>query len=97
VASFYFEPAMRVSKGGRVIRATRAEQKAFFDGFPRGLVGRGYSRNAWEDLEVRPRGSALPSLPAVLHRCSLKTSRDVSGCVAEGLCGFRFGHEMRAC
>ena len=53
VASFYFEPAMRVGKGGPVVRATRAEQKAFFDGFLRGLVERGYARSAWEELEVR--------------------------------------------
>src|SRR4249920_2386269 len=53
VASFYFEPAMRVGKGGPVVRATRAEQKAFFDGFLRGLVGRGYARSAWEELEIR--------------------------------------------
>jgi uncharacterized protein (TIGR02246 family) len=53
VASFYFEPAMRVGKGGPVVRATRAEQKAFFDGFLRGLVDRGYVRSAWEELDVR--------------------------------------------
>jgi uncharacterized protein (TIGR02246 family) len=53
VASFYFEPAMRVGKGGPVVRATRAEQKAFFDGFLRGLVERGYARSAWEEVEVR--------------------------------------------
>lgn len=53
VASFYFEPAMRVGKGGPVVRATRAEQKAFFGGFLRGLVDRGYARSAWEELEVR--------------------------------------------
>lgn len=53
VASFYFEPAMRVGKGGPVVRATRAEQRAFFDGFLRGLVERGYARSAWEELDVR--------------------------------------------
>jgi uncharacterized protein (TIGR02246 family) len=53
VASFYFEPAMRVGKGGPVVRATRAEQKAFFDGFLRGLADRGYARSAWEELDVR--------------------------------------------
>lgn len=53
VASFYFEPAMRVGKGGPVVRATRAEQKAFFDGFLRGLVDRGYARSAWEEFDVR--------------------------------------------
>jgi uncharacterized protein (TIGR02246 family) len=53
VASFYFEPAMRVGKGGPAVRATRAEQIAFFDGFLRGLVERGYARSAWEELDVR--------------------------------------------
>jgi uncharacterized protein (TIGR02246 family) len=53
VASFYYEPAMRVGKGGPVVRATRAEQQAFFDGFLRGLIERGYARSAWDTLEVR--------------------------------------------
>jgi len=53
VAGFYFEPAIRVGKGGPVVRATRAEQKAFFDGFLRGLVDRGYARSTWEELDVR--------------------------------------------
>jgi uncharacterized protein (TIGR02246 family) len=53
VASFYYEPAMRVSKGGPAVRATRAEQQTFFDGFLRGLVERGYVWSAWEELEVR--------------------------------------------
>ena len=54
VADFYYEPAMRVGKGGPVVRATRADQKAFFEGFLRGLVERGYARSTWEELEVRP-------------------------------------------
>jgi len=53
VASFYYEPAMRVGKGGPVVRATQAEQSAFFEAFLRGLVERGYARSAWEELEVR--------------------------------------------
>ena len=53
VAVFYYEPAMRVGKGGPVVRATRAEQRTFFEGFLRGLVERGYARSAWEELEVR--------------------------------------------
>ena len=53
VAAFYYEPAMRVGKGGPAVRATRADQEAFFDGFLRGLVERGYARSAWEGLEVR--------------------------------------------
>jgi uncharacterized protein (TIGR02246 family) len=53
VASFYYEPALRVSQGGPVVRGTRAEQQAFFDGFLPGLVKRGYARSSWEELEVR--------------------------------------------
>jgi uncharacterized protein (TIGR02246 family) len=53
VAGFYLEPAMRVSKNGPVVRATRADQEAFFAGFLRGMVSRGYERSAWEALEVR--------------------------------------------
>jgi uncharacterized protein (TIGR02246 family) len=53
VAGFYFEPAMRIGKGGPVVRSTRAEQRAFFDNFLRGLVERGYVRSAWEELDVR--------------------------------------------
>jgi len=53
VAGFYYEPAMRVGKGGPAVRTTRADQEAFFDGFLRGLVGRGYARSAWEVLEAR--------------------------------------------
>ena len=53
VADFYFEPAMRLSKGGPVIRATRADQETFFDGYLRSFVARGYERSEWESLEVR--------------------------------------------
>jgi uncharacterized protein (TIGR02246 family) len=53
VASFYYEPAMRVGRGGPTVRATSADQEAFFDGFLRGLVERGYARSAWEEVQVR--------------------------------------------
>jgi ketosteroid isomerase-like protein len=53
VAGFYYEPAMRVGRGGPVVRPTRADQEAFFSGFLRGLVSRGYAGSAWEQLEVR--------------------------------------------
>jgi uncharacterized protein (TIGR02246 family) len=53
VAGFYYEPAMRVTKGGPVVRPTRADQEAFFEGFLRGLVERGYASSQWEQLEVR--------------------------------------------
>jgi uncharacterized protein (TIGR02246 family) len=53
VAGFYYEPAMRVGKGGPAVRATRSDQQAFFEGFLRGLADRGYARSAWEELDVR--------------------------------------------
>ena len=53
IAGFYFEPAMRVSKAGPVVRPTQAEQETFFDGYLRGMVARGYDRSEWESLEVR--------------------------------------------
>ena len=53
VAGFCFEPAMRVGKAGPVIRATQVDQETFFDGYLRGMVGRGYDRSEWESLEVR--------------------------------------------
>jgi ketosteroid isomerase-like protein len=70
IASFYLEPAMRVSKGGPVVRATRADEEAFFAGFLRGMVGRGYERSAWEHLEVRllDRETALASGVTVRYR-----------------------------
>jgi ketosteroid isomerase-like protein len=53
VADFYFEPAMRVSKGGPVVRATRADQETFFEGYLRAIVARGYERSEWESLDAR--------------------------------------------
>jgi hypothetical protein len=53
VAGFYYEPAMRVTKSGPVVRSTRADQEAIFEGFLRGLVERGYASSRWEQLEVR--------------------------------------------
>jgi len=53
VADFYFEPAMRVSKGGPVVRATRADQETFFDGYLRAIAARGYERSEWESLDAR--------------------------------------------
>lgn len=53
VASFYYEPALRVGRAGPAVRATRADQEAFFTSFLAGLVAKGYARSAWEELEVR--------------------------------------------
>jgi uncharacterized protein (TIGR02246 family) len=53
VAGFYHEPAMRVARGGPVVRPTRADQEAFFSAFLASLVSRGYARSEWEELDVR--------------------------------------------
>jgi uncharacterized protein (TIGR02246 family) len=70
VASFYYEPAMRITKGGPAIRATRADQETFFEGFLRGLVARGYAGSSWEQLEVRllDPETAIASGITVRHR-----------------------------
>jgi ketosteroid isomerase-like protein len=53
VASFYYEPAMRVGQAGPVVRQTRKDQEAFFNGFLTGLVARGFERSEWAELDVR--------------------------------------------
>lgn len=53
VASFYYEPAMRVSATGPVVRATRQDQETFFNTFLPTLVKSGYDRSRWESLEIR--------------------------------------------
>lgn len=53
VAGYYHEPAMRVGQGGPHVRATRAEQEAFFTGFLKGLVDKGYVASRWESLQVK--------------------------------------------
>jgi uncharacterized protein (TIGR02246 family) len=52
-ASFYYEPTMRVTTGGPVVRAKRQDQENFFKSFFRGLVKGGYDHSAWESLSVR--------------------------------------------
>lgn len=53
ISSFYYEPAMRVGRGGPVVRPTRADQAAFFSGFMPGLVQQGYAYSALEETNVR--------------------------------------------
>ncbi|MGH8336627.1 MAG: DUF6841 family protein, partial [Gammaproteobacteria bacterium] len=53
IASFYVEPAMRVSQDGPVVRATRDAQDAFFTSFLPSLVKQGYAYSTWERLDVR--------------------------------------------
>jgi len=52
VSAFYFEPAMRVSKGGPTVRPTLNDQKLLFTGLLQGLVDRGYERSDWEHMDV---------------------------------------------
>ena len=80
VADFYFEPAMRVSKGGPVIRATRADQETFFEGYLRAIVARGYERSEWESLDARllDAQTAIASGIAVRHRADGSTLERVA-------------------
>jgi ketosteroid isomerase-like protein len=70
LAAFYFEPAMRVSKAGPVVRASRADQQAFFAGYLRAIIERGYDRSEWESLDGRllDAQTALGSGVAVRYR-----------------------------
>ena len=52
IASFYYEPAMRIGRGGPVVRPTRADQEAFFTHFVPELVQRGFDHSAFEELNL---------------------------------------------
>ena len=52
IASFYHEPAMRIGRGGPVVRPTRADQEAFFSHFVPELVQRGFDHSEFEELNV---------------------------------------------
>ncbi len=53
IATFYCEPAIRVTAGGPVVRAKRQDQEAFFRSFVPALVKSGYDRSMWESLSIR--------------------------------------------
>jgi ketosteroid isomerase-like protein len=53
ISSFYYEPAMRVGRGGPMVRPTRADQAAFFSSFLPGLVRQGYANSTLEETNVR--------------------------------------------
>lgn len=74
VSAFYFEPAMRVSKGGPAVRATRADQENFFDGYLRAIVARGYDHGEWESLDAR----LLDSRTAIASGISVRYRADGS-------------------
>ncbi|WP_154671434.1 DUF4440 domain-containing protein [Paraburkholderia mimosarum] len=52
IASFYLEPALRVSTTGPTVRPTQASQEAFFAPFLISLVKQGYANSTWERLDV---------------------------------------------
>jgi ketosteroid isomerase-like protein len=53
IAGFYYEPAIRVSPAGPVVRATRTLQETFFSGLLPGLIEQGFATSAWESLDVQ--------------------------------------------
>lgn len=70
VASFYYEPALRVTARGPVVRATRKDEEEFFVTFLPALVKSGYDRSSWESLQVRllDANTAIASGVTVRHR-----------------------------
>lgn len=52
VASYYFAPAIRVSKTGPSVRATIKDQELFFEGLLGSMVARGYDHSEWETLNI---------------------------------------------
>jgi len=81
IASFYYEPAMRVTGSGPIVRPTRADQEAFFSAFLSGLVMRGYARSSWETLEV----SLLDGETAIASGISVRFKADGSQLERVGL------------
>jgi ketosteroid isomerase-like protein len=74
IASFYYEPAMRVSPAGPVVRQTRKDQETFFSGFLPSLVQRGFDKGKWEELNVH----LLDSETAVASGIVIRTRKDGS-------------------
>jgi len=74
IAAFYFEPAMRVSKSGPVIRVNRADQESFFAGYLRAMIERGYERSEWEFLN----GSLLDAQTALASGIAVRYRADGS-------------------
>jgi ketosteroid isomerase-like protein len=74
IASFYHEPAMRVSPNGPVIRQTRKDQEIFFSAFLPGLIQRGFDRTAWEELNVH----LLDAETAMASGIVIRTRKDGS-------------------
>ena len=70
IAGFYYEPAVRVSPAGPIVRATRVMQEAFFAGLLARLMKQGYASSAWQHLEVRllDAHTAIASGVIVRHR-----------------------------
>ena len=68
IASFYYEPAMRVSPAGPVVRQTRKDQETFFSGFLPGLIQRGFEQGKWEELNVHLLDSATAVASGIVIR-----------------------------
>ena len=72
IASFYYEPAMRVSPTGPVVRQTRKDQEAFFSSFLPGLIQRGFEHGKWEELNVH----LLDSETAITSGIVIRSRKD---------------------
>ncbi len=68
IASFYYEPAIRVSPAGPILRATRAVQEAFFSGLLPTLAQQGYTTSSWEQLDVRLLDASTAVASGVVER-----------------------------
>jgi ketosteroid isomerase-like protein len=68
IASYYYEPAMRVSPAGPIVRQTREEQESFFSAFLPGLMQRGFDKGKWEQLNVHLLGPDTAFASGILVR-----------------------------
>jgi ketosteroid isomerase-like protein len=74
IASFYYEPAMRISPAGPVVRQTRKDQEIFFSGFLPSLIQRGFDKGKWEELNIH----LLDSETAIASGIVIRTRKDAS-------------------
>ena len=65
---------MRVSRGGPIVRPTRADRETFVAGLVRGLVEQGYARSESEEIEVR----LLDAQTAIASRVTVRYKSDSS-------------------
>lgn len=74
MASFYYEPAIRVSAAGPVVRQTKKDQETFFSGFLPSLIQRGFDKGKWEELNIH----LLDSETAIASGIVIRTRKDGS-------------------